>query len=851
MNIKIQCSECWNEFDIKEANLGKNVECPKCYNIFQAKFEDDMLPETQIQYTKNQIFKPNFKSFMTLSQTTPTFLLWFFGIMFLAGVVGSAFQTELVWILIVWIVWFLISLWLLKVIYNKERYEIRDKNIIYWYWALFHDNEIQLNIDKIVQVRVILGFFQYNIFGTWDINIKSAWSWTTNITIQNVNNPLQVYNLIQASMRENWFHLSKEKLVQETAPHRLGVLIDVTLRYLGWVGFWIFVLFDIVKKIIEDFGYTVLVLWILVLVAIPVILTYLDLKRRYYRVYTDAVFFSDWFLTRRYSFIPFENVSDTDNQQNFLEKIFGIHDVRVSSQWSNNDVIFKNMLYWETMMENINYLKDKTILSTNSQKQDSTQQTNQPTPQDTKTQKDDLIGYQNTQEEALDYDPEFKDSFKMSLTKNIILILPTVIFLPLFLILLVYKVIAVSFTRFYVKESSLESQFSFLVNNHAVFSIDKITKVTFRETIIDKMLGTCSIDFNSIWAWNNITFAHIKKTPDLFENIEKKLGIKNENLMKEFEFKFSITDYIKSDIMLFLYFIIWASILGIIWFIVSPIVWTNILIWALALAAIIIVWKIIYLSYYYSPGWYSHKMFADTICSHEWIIIQEKKHSLKRYIKWIKTTKYPLTNTGSIYINIAGEQIVNTWQWWKVSISNYIQIDFVQNVFDYVDQVDSLLSNTPLDKSILKEDKPCLSNTLVPAGIFVGVIVLLIFFATNIELTWFDGIFDNITNNLIWFIALLIGVAFLGILAWYIKVQFFRLEWSRAIHRYWIIYKTYHSIRYERIDFVESYQGFWNKVFGNGNVFVYTLGSSATEMKISDIEDYQNFYQKLKLEENQ
>ncbi len=839
--MKIQCPECWNEFDIKETNLGKNVECPKCYNIFQAKYENEMLPDTNVQYSKNQVFKPNFKSFMTFSTTIITFLLWIFGLLTIVSIVWVVFENAFAWGLILWILWFLINFWLLKIIYNKERYEIKDNKIIYWYGALFHDNEIELNINKIVQVKVVLGFFQYNIFWTGDIIIKSAGSGTTNIIIQNIDNPLQAYKLIQASMRENWFQLSKEKLVQETAPHRLWVMIDVALRYLAWVGFWIFVLYEAVQDMIEYFGYTIFIVWIILALIIPIILTYLDLKRRYYRVYTDAVFFSDWFLTRRYSFIPFENVSDTDNQQNFLEKIFGIHDVRISSQWSENNVVFKNMLYWETMMENINYLKDKTILW-KTPKEEYTKEQNHKI-------EDKIVNYKNTQEEALDYDPSFKETYQMSLLKNIIVIIPTLIIPPLFLVLVVFKIIAVKFTRFYVKESSIEEQFSFLINNHSVFSIDKVSKVNFRESIIDKLIGTCSIEFCSIGAGNNISFSHIKKTPELFEQIERKIGIHNEDLMKEFQVKFSISDYIKSDVMMFLCFLIWITIASIVWFVASPIIWTWVIITAIILVLLIIVWKIIYLSYYYSPNWYSHKIYADTICSHEWIIIQEKKHSLKRYLKWIKTTKYPLTSTGSVYINVAGEQVVNTWQGWRISFSSYIQVDFVQNVFGYVYELDNLLTSEKIDKTILHEDKPCLSNTLVPSGIVVWVLVLILFFATNIQLIWFDAADNIIQNEIIWIGFLLLWILYLAILTWYIKVQFFRLEWSRALHRYGIIYKTYHSIRYDRIDFVESYQGFWNKVFGNGNVFIYTIGSSATEMKISDIQDYQKFYKKLKFEE--
>jgi hypothetical protein len=39
-----------------------------------------------------------------------------------------------------------------------------------------------------------------------------------------------------------------------------------------------------------------------------------------------------------------ENVSDTENTQSFFSKIFGLHDLIVSSAGNNNKVIFKNMV---------------------------------------------------------------------------------------------------------------------------------------------------------------------------------------------------------------------------------------------------------------------------------------------------------------------------------------------------------------------------------------------------------------------------------------------------------------------------------------------------------------------------
>jgi membrane protein YdbS with pleckstrin-like domain len=90
----------------------------------------------------------------------------------------------------------------------------------------------------------------------------------------------------------------------------------------------------------------------------------LDLSRRKYEVFTDSIYYSEGFLTKNYSFIPMENISDTENEQSFLSKVLGLHDFVISSQGANNKVLFKNMLGGQKMMESIKYLKDKTIMRT-------------------------------------------------------------------------------------------------------------------------------------------------------------------------------------------------------------------------------------------------------------------------------------------------------------------------------------------------------------------------------------------------------------------------------------------------------------------------------------------------------
>ncbi len=846
MQTSVNCPECLSVFQVQEHKLEKDIECPNCYNIFVPKMQEEYFQQSKY-YNKDEQFKPNMFSYIIFGWFFTNVVLWIWALGAIINFFLFLFSFEFYFFVffVVFVILSLLGFVLLKIMYNKERYLIQDNQIVYWYGTLFQDNEIKLNMKKIVQVKTVLWFFQWYIFGTWSIVIKSAGSGSTNIVINNVQKPLQLHTLIHSVMKENWFNLSKEKLVQETRPHTIWVVLDVLGRYLWGLAIAIFVFYEILQEVILYTGVFGLILaWIIVL-SIPITFTYLDLKRRNYRIFTDAVYFTDGFFTRRYSFIPFENISDVANQQNFFEKIFGIHDVTLSGQWTHNQVVFKNMLYWETMMENIRYLKDKTVLSSSSEEKQThwgITQDNLQSSWDSKAEVDDQIWYKNFLEEPLDYDKSFQGKYRMHMWKNIITTIPFLIIPPFFLIILLYKIILVKYTTFFVKSDTIEAKFDFLSNVQGVFSIEKITKVDFRESLIDKLFGTCSIRFSSIWSGSDIVFKDIKKTEGLYKSIENKLWIQKEELLKEFDVKFTIKDYIKSDIMMFFYFVLALVPLSVflIYFLTFEMIFL-----VLFLFALVIISKIVYLSYYYSPNWYNHNMYKDVVESIYWIIIQNRSYSLIRYLKWIKTTKYPLTSTGSIYINVAWEQVINTGQWTHVK-SNYIQIDFIKNIFEKLDQVDELLSVDGLDTTKLKDDKPCLWNILLPSGIVIWILFLLLIFATNVKMIWFDSLDSFITGGIVWIGFLIVWVIYLAIIAWYVRVQFFRIEKSRILHRYGIIYKTYHSIRWDRIDFVESYQWFWNKIFKNGNVYIYTVWSSATEMIINNIDEYQEFYRELK-----
>ncbi|MGB2110927.1 MAG: PH domain-containing protein [Patescibacteria group bacterium] len=88
---------------------------------------------------------------------------------------------------------------------------------------------------------------------------------------------------------------------------------------------------------------------------------------------------------------------------------------------------------------------------------------------------------------------------------------------------IIKSAIAIIATKFQVTGSSVEYKYDFLTHKQNSFSVEKITKVTIIETLIDKLFKTCTIKFYSIGSGSAIVFKNIKKTDDLYEKLLAKV----------------------------------------------------------------------------------------------------------------------------------------------------------------------------------------------------------------------------------------------------------------------------------------------------------------------------------------
>ncbi len=768
---------------------------------------------------------------------------------------------------------FLAFIWYIFAIikYKKEKYEITNKKIIYHYWSIFSDSSVEINLDKIVLVKASLPFLQNKIFDTGDLIIKTAWSSTWRVKLSNIENTLWIYEEIQEKMKNCWFQLKKDKLVQEARPHILWVIWEVFSKAL-WLTFiffymWAAILWDEEANIDpEQFIIPLMMIGILYLITITIysILSYLDLKNRKYDVFSDSIFYTEGFLSKHYAFIPMESVSDTENTQSFLSKIFGLHDVIVSSEWASNRVLFKNMVDGDKMMKNIRYLKEHTIMH----KRD--------TEEETKSEKaESLVWFKNKLEESLDYDKEFTADFSMNPQKTLIPIFILLIppFTPLFFVALFAQIINVNFTKYKIKKSSIEMTFEFFNKRQNTFSVEKITNVEFIESLIDKMFGTCSIKFYSIGSNMPIVFRNIKKTKNLQSDVLRKIGINNwwkDELVKKVDVNFNTADYFKATlgITLVVWSIICVFIAAFLFFAIFdfPIeeeYYVNYLILAIFAIvmfpiALIYLTKFIYNKYYFSEKRYIQNIYNNYIKSKSWIIFVSSRYALLRHIKWLKSRKYPLSKNWDFYLNIAWEQMVQQRNRRKANLvtllsdwaqaggiisSNSIKMSYVTDTFKTHEEVDTILNSKELDNEVLNTSKEDVWNSILSTIISLWFVLLL---ASMLIISW--------EPNVIYILVIIIPVIILfwifvlWWIIWSIKVKNYDFEKDRLVFASWIIYKRKHSILYKRFNFIDKQQWFVNKIFKNGSVWVYTLWSWSKELSIKNISNFRDIYELLKVD---
>jgi uncharacterized membrane protein YdbT with pleckstrin-like domain len=426
------------------------------------------------------------------------------------------------------------------------------------------------------------------------------------------------------------------------------------------------------------------------------------LRKRVYELYEDSIFYSEGFLDQRYSFIPMESVADVENSQGFLSKIFGIHDIKISSEGSNNSIAFRNLVNGLKFMETVKALK-----------QGYHSRTSGENPAEGGTSfNSDGNAVSNRKENALEYDTEFTGTYFASKKRALVGALPFIVFPPAFLVVALVTLIQAAFTRYSIGKNSIERTFDFIQTKHSSFSTDKITKVVFSENLIDRFMGTCGVKFLSIGSSTSITFAGIPKEEGFYERVLAKVGIRMRGEYQTVPVEFDAGNFWKANLaLLVLSDLLVIAALAVGAFLSLP--------GAYAVAAgitVVVGAAFAYAHAFYSKERYEHRVYDSFVRSKRGIFVLVEEYAALEHVKSVETNRYPFSEAGTLKLEVSGEETV-TYQQKGVAktvvVPNAVKVEYAADCQSLHDRMDALVEGTELSSEILDSRQESLANALV------------------------------------------------------------------------------------------------------------------------------------------
>ena len=164
---------------------------------------------------------------------------------------------------------------------------------------------------------------------------------------------MEAYEEIRQLMRGQGYSLRTETLLHEAHPDPIGIVVEcigMAIAAAISVFYFFIALFldDRVGPVAVEASWAVtgviVVTGVGALLGIArLVVHYLDMRRRRYRVYDDTIVYEEGFLTRDNAFLPAENIADASTNRTLLDRILGLYDVLVSCQGAGQDIKFRRL----------------------------------------------------------------------------------------------------------------------------------------------------------------------------------------------------------------------------------------------------------------------------------------------------------------------------------------------------------------------------------------------------------------------------------------------------------------------------------------------------------------------------
>jgi uncharacterized membrane protein YdbT with pleckstrin-like domain len=752
------------------------------------------------------------------------------GLLVVLVVAGVVADSALLWVAAVVQFAMLVGLTLAvaMVAYTKERYEIHPHHMVVHRGGLLSTQTAELDLANVTHVKQHLPWIRYRFFDVGDVIVESAGSSGAEATLRSIREPDSIYDGIRTRLRDNGFALSSTEVVHRARPATIGIVLECLARgggaliALAWVGGSIVAGIaspeSVNPAVVVSVG-TLIGLMGILAVLVPTVLHFFDMRRRTYTLTRDAVVYEEGFLSRDNAFIPLENIADADTRRTPIDQIIGLADVRVSCQGSSSEIAFRRLPDADGLTTALKTLVEQVSERQARRATESSVDRDPGTPAATPSRR-------RTGFEPVPAADAWTAQLSPNLVRATVGLLPLLPVVPVWILASLFAALRAAATSYEVGRGSVSRRFRLLSAHEMSFAYDKITGVVVTRTPFDHLLGTVTVRFHSIGSGVPLDLAHIPESSLNLPALLRQAGIPGGPAVATETTTFDPT--------------VWArSVAG--GFI------------ALSLAAVVLLvlaaahhgaWLLglVPFALWVGVHFVVQKLRADrqVLTFHpghvelrRGILIKSHAHARYDTVKKVELTRYPAGTQGRLDLSIAGEIRIQQQggpgqagaggtgavRQFRLSAEYLPDIDAKRNSIDALLQgevepadVDDVVRAAEPD--VLDQARPAAANAVLGTAL-VGILF-----------------------PPIWLLIPLVVLQ--------VRRVRYRIESNRVVVERGILYRRHTSVLFDRIDSLKQGQGAINKLFGNGEITLFTAGSSAPDLKLSALPGHERLYRLIR-----
>ena len=713
--------------------------------------------------------------------------------------------------------------------HHKTRTEFYNQRIIHYTGGLFSNRQTTLEIHNITHVELIHPFIRNHLFSTSHLYVQAAGSGSVEVRAQDFLRGEETYEYLQELMRHNGFSLKRSEHKQREKP----LVAAVILKNLATAGLLlVFVAPSILIGLLSRGLLGALVALILLALAAGIlVLRVLDELRREYDIYDDTIEYHEGFLTKKHNILPAENLAEANNNQTIIDRLLGASNLVISTQGSGQ-TSFSNMPRGEELEKTIDELakayKPLTKQARNKQDTSNKQRVVTSTKQPAKrvaTRTEFSGNYQQHFPRALfsavitalaaTLAAVAYGIFEL-ITGEISWVFIAFIIAAIFVFTGGKVIFEALFTRYEVRERGIYQQYEVLQRTTQEFTDDKLVGLEMKRTVLDQLMGTASITFQSLSSAPNITFKFQKNHEELLKNLQEKYYLDTpheQTIQADYQLRSFFT---KNFLLLTSAAVGVAGLLALATFLSSRGVLPPISSWLLTLIPAALVAGVLLYATLQIPRYNkSHLQLHEAHLEHE-VGFLTKKREIVRYedLKYQYATNYKLSQVGGLYLGIGGVSAAQNNQQQSTGVNGFLAA-YLPAAHDLTDAIDKkILGSNEGFNQATKTGKPSLTNPTLQA------IMIAPF-------------------------TLLLSIVYLPIALWRTSRYDYKLEEQRVIEYRGVWNRTKHTVTYTNIDHLATSQGFINQLAKNGSVSIYTLGSQSADLRIRNVSDYPDWQQAI------